>query len=104
MSSAATDREVEGAGRTGAGSGLLERDHELAAIDEFVSGIDGDGPRLLLVEGPAGIGKSALLEAARGRAKSEGISALSARGFLLEREFRSEERRVGKECRARRGG
>ena len=87
MSRAAADREVKGAGRTDADAGLLERDHELEAIEEFVAGIDGGGPRLLLIEGPAGIGKSALLEAARGRARGDGIRALSARGSLLEREF-----------------
>src|SRR6188508_2757263 len=87
MSSAPVNREVEGGERTVAGGRLLDRDHELATIDGFVSGVDGPGPRLLLVEGPAGIGKSALLEAARSRARSEGIRAISARGSLLEREF-----------------
>jgi DNA-binding CsgD family transcriptional regulator/tetratricopeptide (TPR) repeat protein len=87
MSRAPVDREVEGEGRTAAGPRLLERDGELAAIDEFVSGIDGPGPRLMLIEGPAGIGKSALLEAARERARAEGIKAVGARGSMLEREF-----------------
>ena len=81
------DTDVEGGERTAAGGRLLDRDHELAAIDEFVAGIDGPGPRLLLIEGPAGIGKSALLETARRRAREEGIKALSARGSMLEREF-----------------
>src|SRR4051794_21693397 len=87
MSRAPVDREVEGGERTVAGGRLLERDHELAVIDDFVSGIDGQGPRLLLIEGPAGIGKSALLEAARERARAEGIRSLGARGSMLEREF-----------------
>ncbi len=87
MSSAPVDRDVEGGERTADGGRLLERDHELAAIDEFVSGIEGPGPRLLLIDGPAGIGKSALLEAARGAARAEGIRTLSARGSMLEREF-----------------
>jgi DNA-binding CsgD family transcriptional regulator/Tfp pilus assembly protein PilF len=86
-SRAPVDREVEGGERAAAGGRLLERDHELAAIDEFVAGIDGTGPRLLLVEGPAGIGKSALLEAARERARGEGIRSIGARGSILEREF-----------------
>ncbi len=87
MSVEPVDREVEGGERTASGGRLLERDHELAAIDGFVTGIDGPGPRLLMIEGPAGIGKSALLEAARNRARSEGIRAINARGSLLEREF-----------------
>ncbi len=87
MSVVPNDTEVEGGERTAGGGRLLERTRELTAIDEFVSTIDGSGPRLLLIEGPAGIGKSALLEAARGRARGEGIRAINARGSLLEREF-----------------
>ena len=87
MSTTPINREVEGGDRTTTGGRLLDRDQELAAIDDFVSRIDGPGPRLLLGEGPAGIGKSALLEAARERARGEGIRAINARGSLLEREF-----------------
>jgi len=66
---------------------LLERDGELAALREFIDGISGSGPRLLLVEGPAGIGKSSLLAEARVLAGEDGIRVLAARGSQLEREF-----------------
>ena len=87
MSTAAADRGVDGDGDGVADAGLIERDGELAAIDELVGGIDGRGPRLLLVEGPAGIGKSSLLAVARERAQGSGIRICAARGSQLEREF-----------------
>ena len=43
MSTAPIDTEVEGGGLATSGDLLLERDHELAAIDRFVAGIDGGG-------------------------------------------------------------
>lgn len=66
---------------------LFERDAELAALQEFVDGITGSGPRLLLVEGPAGIGKSSLVGEARVLAAGDGIPVIAARGSQLEREF-----------------
>ena len=41
----------------------------------------------LVVEGPAGIGKTALLAAGRDAAEGEGFRVLRARGAELEREF-----------------
>ncbi len=65
---------------------LLERDAELAALDELVAGAaDGRG-RLVLIEGPAGIGKSGLLAGLRVRAGDE-LRVLTARASELEREF-----------------
>ena len=50
------------------GQGLIERERELAEIDQALGGaLAGEG-WLALFEGPAGIGKTALLEAARDRA------------------------------------
>ena len=54
--------------RATAAPGLLERDAELAALDGLVGeAADGRG-RLVLIEGPAGIGKTGLLTGLRERA------------------------------------
>ena len=66
---------------------LLERDRELERIGVLLAGcVAGEGG-VLLVEGPAGIGKTALLESARGRARDAGVRVLGARAGELEREF-----------------
>ena len=66
---------------------LLERDAVLALIDQRVSdAIAGDGS-LLVLEGPAGIGKTRLVMAAGRRGRELGLQVLSARGFELERDF-----------------
>src|SRR4051812_28818930 len=65
-------------------TGLLERERELAAIARLcASARDGAG-RALLIEGPAGIGKSRLLAAARAEADIAGLRVLSARASELE--------------------
>jgi len=65
--------------------GLLERERELAELDALIEqACEGRG-RSIVVEGPAGIGKSRLLTEARGRA--DGMLVPSARGSELEREF-----------------
>jgi DNA-binding CsgD family transcriptional regulator len=66
---------------------LFERDGELAAISELI-GVTREGSgKALLVEGPAGIGKTVLLERGRAMAQSAGIRVLFARGGELESEF-----------------
>src|SRR4051794_40443141 len=66
---------------------LLERDSELEAIDRAVArALDGSGG-LLVIDGPAGVGKSALIDAARGRATRAGFVLLTARGAEMERAF-----------------
>jgi DNA-binding CsgD family transcriptional regulator len=66
---------------------LLERDRELGAIrDGLGTARRGDG-RYVLVEGPSGIGKSALLLAARTLARDAGFRVLSAAGGELETDF-----------------
>jgi DNA-binding CsgD family transcriptional regulator len=66
---------------------LLERDQELGAIwDGLAKARGGDG-RSVLVEGPSGIGKSALLLAARTQARDAGFRVLSAAGGELEADF-----------------
>ena len=68
------------------GPGLLERDAELAALDDLVSGAAAARGRLVLIEGPAGIGKSGLLQGLRDRAGGD-LRVLAARASELEREF-----------------
>jgi DNA-binding CsgD family transcriptional regulator len=65
---------------------LLERDAELATVVDLIGGI-GDGGQLLAIEGPPGIGKTALLAEAKGLGQEAGLQVLSARGSELERSF-----------------
>ena len=66
---------------------LLDRDGELEALAAGTERArEGEGS-VVLVEAPAGGGKSALLAAARARAAADGVRVLQARGAVLEREF-----------------
>jgi hypothetical protein len=68
-------------------SELLEREPEVQIIEAALrAAATGEG-RLVLVEAPAGLGKSTLLAAARARAGALGFEVLTARGRELEREF-----------------
>lgn len=68
-------------------SELLERDDELAAIEQVLRGaIDGSGG-LLTIEGEAGAGKTALLDTAARRGEEAGMGVLYARGGEFERDF-----------------
>ncbi|MDW5596291.1 AAA family ATPase [Conexibacter stalactiti] len=66
------------------GVDLLEREGELRVIerqlDDAIAGVGS----LVVVEGPAGIGKTTLLRAAVERAQERGMSVLRARGGVLE--------------------
>src|SRR5262245_60240897 len=66
---------------------LLEREAELDEAATLLSSAREGVGSALLIEGPAGIGKSALIAAIRERAADEGLAVLSARGAELEREF-----------------
>jgi hypothetical protein len=66
---------------------LLERAPELARLAEAVAATAAGQPRVVLVEGPAGIGKTALLRSARELAGAAGLRVLTARGGELEREL-----------------
>src|SRR5215216_6789708 len=69
---------------------LLERDAEVAAVEGLV-GV-ASGGRLLVIEGPPGIGKTALMAEAKAFAKEADLAVLSARGSELERSLPSPER------------
>ena len=66
---------------------LLERERELATCREgFVRARAGDGA-LILIEGPAGVGKTELAREARAAAGQAGLMPLEARGSELEQPF-----------------
>jgi len=66
---------------------MLERAHELAQLKEAINAAHRGAGRLLLVEGPAGIGKTTFLAAAGEAARQAGMEVHTARGFELERPF-----------------
>lgn len=65
---------------------LLERDPELAAIEDLIGGV-AEGGRLLAIEGPPGIGKTALIGEAKARGRRAGLQVFGARGTEFERSF-----------------
>ncbi len=65
---------------------LLGRDDELALLHDLIDGIGRRGGALV-VRGEAGIGKSALLAAAAGRARGLGVTVVSATGVPSEARF-----------------
>ena len=66
---------------------LLERESELAELAGGIAGARTGAGRLVLVEGPAGIGKTELLTAARSLGDEAGLVVASARGSELEHGF-----------------
>jgi DNA-binding CsgD family transcriptional regulator len=66
---------------------LLERSEELAAVDAAIAGARGGTGTLVVIEGPAGIGKTALLAEGRARAAASGSTVLYARASELETAF-----------------
>jgi DNA-binding NarL/FixJ family response regulator len=66
---------------------LVERESDLGALAELLDGLIDGRSRAVVIEGPAGIGKSRLLGALRDGAAPRGVRALAARGSELEREF-----------------
>ena len=65
--------------------GLWEREGELLALHESLADVSAGRGRLLVIEGPAGVGKSQLLLAARRAAEGRRMTTLTARGMELER-------------------
>jgi DNA-binding CsgD family transcriptional regulator len=66
---------------------LLERGGELAHIDEVIAALGRGHGGVLVIQGAAGIGKTALLQALCERAVSQGAQTLTARASELERDF-----------------
>ncbi|HEV7806772.1 MAG TPA: AAA family ATPase [Solirubrobacteraceae bacterium] len=66
---------------------LLERGGELRAVDDLLDAARAGAGYLLLVEGHAGIGKTALLDAAVARAHAGGATVMRAQASELESDF-----------------
>jgi DNA-binding CsgD family transcriptional regulator len=66
---------------------LLERSAELARIQSALAAARSGRGTFVVVEGPAGIGKTALLAAVRTAAANDGMHVLRSRGTELERDF-----------------
>ena len=67
--------------------GLYEREDELARVDALMTAAGASRGGVLLITGPAGIGKTVLLESARERAGQAGMRVLAGRGRELESGF-----------------
>ena len=66
---------------------LVDRGREVAVLRQMVDELSSGRPGCVLVDGPAGIGKSRLLEEATRLAGAAGARVLSARGSQLERSY-----------------
>jgi DNA-binding CsgD family transcriptional regulator len=66
---------------------LVERESEVDRLQTTLRDAAQGRGSFLLVEGPAGIGKSRLLASARGLSEDAGLRCLQARGGELERDF-----------------
>ena len=66
---------------------LLERDVELSALARLLNKSVARSGGAVLIEGEAGVGKTALLERACDEAVKRGMAVLAGRGGELEREF-----------------
>ncbi len=77
---------VTSAARSQAATDLIGRDAELQLLNELTDGVAKSGGALI-VRGEAGIGKSALLEYARGRVRARGGRVLASIGAESEAEL-----------------
>ena len=65
---------------------LLDRDAELATLSRRLASIRAGDGRVVVVEGPAGIGKSSLLAATARQAEAQGLATATARAGPLEQD------------------
>src|SRR4051794_40216045 len=66
---------------------LLERDTQLAALDELLTGARAGEGGCAAIVAAAGLGKSRLVAEASAAARLAGMEVIAARGDELEREF-----------------
>lgn len=66
---------------------LLERDREVERLERSIAAATGGAGAVVMSEGEAGIGKTALLAHARDVGSSVGMRVIGARGGELERDF-----------------
>jgi DNA-binding CsgD family transcriptional regulator len=78
---------MAGSERTAGPGILLERDAELDHLDGALAAAAAGRGSLLAIQGPAGAGKTALLEAIRERAADAGTAVRTARATELESDF-----------------
>lgn len=71
----------------GGGTQLVEREGEIGQIDSALERVSAGAGSLIVIEGPAGIGKSRLLAEACVAADERGLQVLRARGGVLERDL-----------------
>ena len=67
--------------------GLVDREREMAVLRTMVAELGEGTPGCLLIEGPAGIGKTRLLDEVRRLAAAAGVPVRSARSSALEQGF-----------------
>ena len=67
--------------------GLVERDRELSVVRDAIDAARQGAGRVIMIEGPPGIGKTSLLGAVRELAETAGLGRLLARGEPLEQRF-----------------
>jgi DNA-binding CsgD family transcriptional regulator len=65
---------------------LIERDRELTVLSQSLAAAASGHGGVVVIDGPAGIGKSRLLAAARDEGTAAGITVLAARGVEFERD------------------
>ena len=66
---------------------LLERERELVLLERCVADAERARGGLVVIDGPAGIGKTSLLRAVTALARGRGLTVLAARGAPLEQNF-----------------
>jgi DNA-binding CsgD family transcriptional regulator/tetratricopeptide (TPR) repeat protein len=69
------------------GGVLLERDEQLGLMTAAIDAVRRGSGSVLVLSGPAGVGKTSLLRAAAERARSQGLELLTARAEELERDL-----------------